>query len=299
VGFFHFPQKKHSNNEGRTKKMNHELTITKRNGCAYIDSREVAEAISKNHNHLLRDIRGYCSTMGKLSNASNFGRIDFFLESTYVDARGREKPCFLLSKMGCEMVANKLTGEKGVLFTAAYVAKFNALEAAERAAEIKAQAKPRLSEFNSAVRNVLNGMSYCSAEPKRVMDFLSGVYEPIGIEVKVGYDFMEYFSATDIAILLSVYSETGNPHAHAVAAIISKLGNWGHHAIAVPYGLVGVSIHYDWSVINRVRKWIADNNNPNDIPHHNFFYHVCYERPKAMYCGDDVIDLGGSEPDGN
>jgi len=270
-----------------------ELTITTRNGCAYIDSREVAEAIGKSHNHLLRDIRGYCLIMGKLSNASNFGRIDFFLESTYVDARMREKPCFLLTKMGCEMVANKLTGERGVLFTAAYVAKFNELEAAERASEMKSLAKPRLSEFNSAVRNVLNGMYYCYAGPERVMGFLSGVYGPIGIEVRAGRGIMEYFSASDIAMLLSVYSKTGRPHAHAVAAIISKLGSWGHHAIAVPYGLVGVAIRYDWSVVNRVRKWIADNNRPRDIPHLGFSYHVVYERPRASCCAGGVIDLNG------
>ena len=42
-------------------------------------------------------------------------------------------PCYLISKMGCEVIGNKLTGEKGILFTVAYVTKFNAMEAAERA----------------------------------------------------------------------------------------------------------------------------------------------------------------------
>jgi len=47
--------------------------------------------------------------------------------------------------MGCEMIAHKLIGEKGVLFTAAYVAKFNEMEIAEREAEIKSHARPRLA----------------------------------------------------------------------------------------------------------------------------------------------------------
>lgn len=34
----------------------------------------------------------------------------------------------MLTKKGCEMVANKMTGEKGVLFTAAYVTAFNKME---------------------------------------------------------------------------------------------------------------------------------------------------------------------------
>lgn len=53
----------------------------------------------------------------------------FFIESSYKSDDGsRTYPCYLLTKQGCEMVANKLTGEKGVLFTAAYVQKFNAME---------------------------------------------------------------------------------------------------------------------------------------------------------------------------
>jgi Rha family phage regulatory protein len=108
-----------------------ELTIIRQNGGAYIDSREVAEYIGKDHNHLLRDIRGYIAIIERNFNASKVGRIDFFLDSTYVDNRGREKPCYLLTKMACELVANKLIGEKGVLFTIAYVKRFNELERAE------------------------------------------------------------------------------------------------------------------------------------------------------------------------
>lgn len=42
-----------------------DLTLIKQNGGAYIDSREVAEAIGKDHRHLLRDIRKYCETLEK------------------------------------------------------------------------------------------------------------------------------------------------------------------------------------------------------------------------------------------
>ncbi|MDR1579633.1 MAG: Rha family transcriptional regulator, partial [Synergistaceae bacterium] len=103
-----------------------ELTIIKLDGCAYIDSREVAVFIGKDHRNLLRDIREYCEILRK-SNELKFELINFFVESSYVDARRREKSCFLLTKQGCELCANKLSGVKGVLFTAAYVAKFNAM----------------------------------------------------------------------------------------------------------------------------------------------------------------------------
>ena len=42
-----------------------ELTIIKHNGGAYIDSREVAVFIGKDHRNLLRDIRGYCEILRK------------------------------------------------------------------------------------------------------------------------------------------------------------------------------------------------------------------------------------------
>ena len=53
-----------------------ELTLIRQNGGAYIDSREVAEAIGKRHDHLLRDIRNYAEIMGKIR-LPNFGESDF------------------------------------------------------------------------------------------------------------------------------------------------------------------------------------------------------------------------------
>lgn len=88
------------------------------------DSREVSVMVGKEHKHLLRDIKGYLEVLGK----SNFGPADFFIESYYNDEQGKPRPHFYLTKKGCDMVANKMTGEKGVLFTAAYVTKFEEME---------------------------------------------------------------------------------------------------------------------------------------------------------------------------
>ena len=226
----------------------------------------------------------------------NFARSAFFTEDTYRSEQNREMPCYLISKMGCEMVANKLTGEKGVLFTAAYVTKFNEMETADRAAEIEFRARPCLNEFNSAVRTVLSGMSYCRTRPNRVMDFLRGVYEPLGIEVEAECDDFGYYSATEIAEILGLYSDTGRPHGHAVSAIISKLDISADHAIVVPYGLVGVAMRYDWSVIEAVLNWIVDNDQITDVPHLDFCYHVYYAHDSIW-----LDDAGGDarDPDSN
>lgn len=117
------------------------LTIFEQNGNLWTDSRDVAAMVNKRHDHLVRDIRGYIAVMAKPTAPKNgesasepkIGPSDFFVESTYTDVTGRTLPCFLISKKGCEFIANKLTGEKGVQFTAAYVTQFNAMEQREQA----------------------------------------------------------------------------------------------------------------------------------------------------------------------
>ncbi|WP_034757731.1 phage regulatory protein/antirepressor Ant [Rossellomorea vietnamensis] len=101
-----------------------ELKIVQENGRLLADSRDVAEMVSKNHADLLRDIKKYVTILSE----SNFALADFFIESFYNDSQGKPRPHFFLTKKGCDMVANKLTGSKGVLFTAAYVTKFEEME---------------------------------------------------------------------------------------------------------------------------------------------------------------------------
>lgn len=105
------------------------LQVINHNGIEVVDSREVAEMIGKQHAHLMRDIKGYSDVIEN-SNESNFGLVDFFILSTYKDGKGEKRPCYLLTKKGCDMVANKMTGEKGVLFTAAYVTAFEEMREA-------------------------------------------------------------------------------------------------------------------------------------------------------------------------
>lgn len=100
------------------------LTVVNRNGQLVVDSREVARMVGKEHKHLLRDVKGYTEIL----NQSNFGLVEFFIPYTYKDSKGEDRPCYLITRKGCDMVANKMTGEKGVLFTAAYVTKFEEME---------------------------------------------------------------------------------------------------------------------------------------------------------------------------
>lgn len=101
------------------------LQIIKHERGLMVDSRDVAEMLGKLHAHLMRDIKGYVDIMdpNPVLDSANF-----FILSTYLDAQFQSRPCYLLTRKGCDMVANKMTGEKGVLFTAAYVTKFEEME---------------------------------------------------------------------------------------------------------------------------------------------------------------------------
>ena len=109
-----------------------ELKVFNFNEVDVVDSRQVAEMTGKRHDHLIRDIAGYIKILsenaapkfGESSGQPKFAPSDFFIPSTYINSQNKEQPCYLLTKKGCDMVANKMTGEKGVLFTAAYVTAF-------------------------------------------------------------------------------------------------------------------------------------------------------------------------------
>ena len=100
------------------------LTIKLNDGQLVIDSREVAEMVGKRHSDLLGNIEVLVKYLANGKVRSQ----DFFIRHTYNDVQGKPRPCFLLTKKGCDMVANKMTGEKGTLFTAAYVTRFEELE---------------------------------------------------------------------------------------------------------------------------------------------------------------------------
>ena len=101
-----------------------DLQVLHQDNQLVTESRQVARMVGKRHSDLLESIKIYCDILLN----GNFRRADFFIEHSYQDSTGRTLPCYLLTRKGCDMVANKMTGEKGVLFTAAYVTQFEEME---------------------------------------------------------------------------------------------------------------------------------------------------------------------------
>ncbi|MNP18477.1 Phage regulatory protein Rha [compost metagenome] len=95
-----------------------------------ISSLDVAEMMEIKHYQLLEKLEGTKTVKGIIPTMTDHKIVvsEYFIESSYKDTSGKNNKCYELTKMGCEFVANKFTGEKGVLFTAKYVKRFNEME---------------------------------------------------------------------------------------------------------------------------------------------------------------------------
>jgi len=267
------------------------LTIIKQNGGTYIDSREVADLIGKRHYDLLRDIGRYCKYM-EIITERKIAVSDFFISSSYTDNSGRTLPCILLSKMGCEMVANKLTGEKGILFTAAYVTKFNEMEANERAnQESRAvMLTPRLGEYNACARIVIRVLREIGAMPEDMILFLKELYSPLGVSITINTEMdldekpsvPRMYTAKQIAETLGIYSISGNPHAQAISCILNEnLFISDKHKTVVTFDAgnhVGISIQYDNYAVESVKKWLIEYALPDKVYGFSRTYSIRYDQ---------------------
>lgn len=85
-----------------------------------IPSYEVAEMMSRSHGDILKMLEGQVDKNGKTKivgiiptlTKGELPPLDYFIPNTYVDAKGETRKCYECTKLGCEMLANKMTGEK-------------------------------------------------------------------------------------------------------------------------------------------------------------------------------------------
>lgn len=118
-----------------------------------ITTLEVAEMMEVPHSDLLKKLEGRKDRKGyiQILNEGQMSVVDYFIKSSYLDAKGEERPCYEVTKLGCDFLANKSTGEKGVLFTARYVRRFYEMENAVK--------KLPLTEHPGEVANLIKVLS--------------------------------------------------------------------------------------------------------------------------------------------
>lgn len=158
------------------------LTLTSTDGRLYADSRDVSEAIERPHNDLLKSIRSYCKYLGE----GEISQSDFFVEATYTNEQNREMPCYLITRKGCNMIANKLTGKKGVLFTSAYVTAFEQMHeqlTAQSAIQHFPAKATSAGEVSSLIKNVRITLERQESAPRKIAKQTELLLRHFGIPV--------------------------------------------------------------------------------------------------------------------
>jgi Rha family phage regulatory protein len=185
-----------------------DLQIISQNGKFYADSREVAEMVDKPHNDLMKSIRQYCEYL----TAGSFPLSDFFIESDYKDSTGRTLPCYLITRKGCDMVANKMTGQKGVLFTAKYVTKFDEME--------KQLAQPSFENFSPQLQLLIALETATNQQAKALRDTnrrIDNIGDIISLDTRSWRD-----DARNLIIRIA-HKQGGNDYIREIQSEIFKL----------------------------------------------------------------------------
>ena len=145
-----------------------------------IPSYEVAEMMDKKHKEVLRMLEGDATHIGivPVLTEAQLEPSDYFMESTYIDGSGKTNKCYECTKMGCELLATRLTGSKGILFASKYVTRFNKMEEAILQINQLAQQQqplqigPRYSYNNYWIKREMNHL-----KPTDIPDYVEGLLD--------------------------------------------------------------------------------------------------------------------------
>lgn len=234
-----------------------------------ISSIEVAEMVSKKHSELLKDIRRYEERLNEV----NIPFVEFFRESTYKDGKGETRPCYNVTKKGCEFIAHKLTGVKGTEFTAKYINCFHDMEDTIREGIPQKKAsdrKEKLPSVNQMVKNIKGALHDAGVDSKYIAAEIVRIYSDNGYPVKVPVlsDVPRLWDCTTMAKELGILSESGRPHDKAMSAIIQKLDLFTEEIVRTAYsrnGHDGVTVQYKDSVLQKAKEWLEENGYPTVI----------------------------------
>lgn len=96
---------------------------------------DIAGMMDMPHRSVLRKLEGRTNQNGvhtkgiiEILNEHQMVQSDYFIKSIYINKQNKEMPCYKLTRKGCEFLANKFQGEKGIIFTAKYIERFHQME---------------------------------------------------------------------------------------------------------------------------------------------------------------------------
>lgn len=151
-----------------------ELTLTVQNEqgepIPVIDSREVARMMGKEHWDILGYIEGSNGRTGILPTllSNELVSTDYFIESSYTNANNRREKCYLCTRIGCDLLATRQIGEKGILFCAKYVERFNEMEKELKSKSVHQY--PELTEKQQCILAIYDGGESAVTASKRLAE---------------------------------------------------------------------------------------------------------------------------------
>ena len=139
-----------------------------------IDSREIARMMGKEHGDILDYIEGKVTgkhqIIGILPTLQG-GQLlptDYFIESSYIADNGIKYRCYLCTRMGCDLLATRQTGEKGILFSAKYVKRFKEME--EELKSKSVHQHPEITEKQQCILAIYDGGASAVTASKRLVE---------------------------------------------------------------------------------------------------------------------------------
>lgn len=77
-----------------------------------ITTLEIAEMMKIPHSDILKKINGRKDRKGyaQIISEGQMSVADYFIESEYLDAQEKPRKCYLVTKLGCDFLANKFKG---------------------------------------------------------------------------------------------------------------------------------------------------------------------------------------------
>lgn len=173
-----------------------------------INTKEIADFMGINHYEVLRKLDGIRNNgrnkklngIIEVLGRENIPVEKYFIESIYVDTKGEKRKCYLCTRLGCDLLANKFNGQRGIIFTAKYVDMFHKMEKAlkenkysyliedpiERAKKWIAEEEERKLLRNEVVKNtpkVIFADAVCSSNSSILVNELAKLLKQNGINI--------------------------------------------------------------------------------------------------------------------
>ena len=150
--------------------------------------------------------------------------------------------------------------------------------------ELSAMPAPRLGEYNACVRIIVRALRYMGATPDSIINFLKGVYEPLGIMVIEDNELNQIpqmYTAKQIAQKLGIYSLNGKPHFQAIASILNEnifIDDVHKIVETMDYGShIGVCVRYDEYALQSVKNWLREYGYLSEVYGFDRTYRILYK----------------------